>query len=110
MIKYSVNNYPINLILGWYGSKEMAIPEIQRPFVWKPVKVRNLIDSLYRGYPIGYLTVWRNPNVRLKNGKVSEGKKIIIDGQQRIISLITSILGEEIVTKDYKKNEDNYCF
>ena len=109
-MKYFVHNYPIDLILSWYRTKEMAIPEIQRPFVWKPVKVRNLIDSLYKGYPIGYLTVWQNPNVRLKNGENSGGKKIIIDGQQRVISLITSILGDKIITKDYKKTRITIAF
>ena len=103
MSDYSVNNYSIDIILNWYKSKEIAVPEIQRPFVWDSTKIRNLIDSLYNGYPIGYLTIWKNPNVRLRDGKIAEGKKIIIDGQQRVISLVTSILGEEIVTKDYKK-------
>ena len=103
MQKYSVNNYPIEIILSWYKSEEIAIPEIQRPFVWDATKVRNLLDSLYNGYPIGYLIIWKNPNVRLKDGKISEGKKILIDGQQRVISLITSILAKEIVTRDYKK-------
>jgi len=103
MPKYSVYNPSIDIILNWYKSKEIAIPEIQRPFVWDSAKVRNLLDSLYNGYPIGYLTIWKNSNVRLRNGEISEGKKILIDGQQRVISLITSILAKEIVTKDYKK-------
>lgn len=103
--KYSVNNFPVEIILNWYKSKEIAIPEIQRPFVWDSTKVRNLLDSLYQGYPIGYLIVWKNPNVKLKDGKSSEGKKILIDGQQRVMALITSILGNEIVNKDYKKQK-----
>jgi hypothetical protein len=48
-------------------SGEIAIPEIQRPFVWDATKVRNLLDSLYQGYPVGYLIAWRNPSVRLKD-------------------------------------------
>ena len=76
--KYSVNNHPVEIILSWYRSKEIAIPEIQRPFVWNSTKVRNLLDSLYRGFPIGYLIVWKNPNIKLKDGKTSEGKKILI--------------------------------
>ncbi|MCK5283499.1 MAG: DUF262 domain-containing protein [Nanoarchaeota archaeon] len=101
--KYSVNQDPAETILTWVNSGEIAIPEIQRPFVWDSTKVRNLIDSLYQGYPIGYLIIWRNPDVKLKDGKTSEGKKILIDGQQRIAALMTSILGEEILNKDYKK-------
>jgi uncharacterized protein with ParB-like and HNH nuclease domain len=31
--------------------------------VWEATKVRNLLDSLYHGYPVGYLIAWRNPNV-----------------------------------------------
>lgn len=103
--KYSVNNFPVEIILNWYRSKEIAIPEIQRPFVWDSTKVRNLLDSLYQGYPVGYLIVWKNPNVKLKDGKNSEGKKILIDGQQRVMALITSILGQEIVNSDYKKQK-----
>lgn len=103
--KYSVNNFPVEIILNWYRSKEIAIPEIQRPFVWNSTKVRNLLDSLYQGYPIGYLIVWKNPNVKLKDGKSSEGKKILIDGQQRLMSLITSILGHEVVNKEYQKQK-----
>lgn len=103
--KYSVNNFPVEIILNWYKSKEIAIPEIQRPFVWDSTKVRNLLDSLYQGYPIGYLIVWKNPNVKLKDGKSSEGKKILIDGQQRVMALITSILGQEVINKDYQKQK-----
>ncbi|MDD4898175.1 MAG: DUF262 domain-containing protein [Methanocellales archaeon] len=103
--KYSVNNFPVEIILNWYRSNEIAIPEIQRPFVWDSTKVRNLLDSLYQGYPIGYLIVWKNPNVKLKDGKSSEGKKILIDGQQRVMSLITSILGKEVVNKEYQKQK-----
>ena len=55
-------------IAEWVKSGEIAIPEIQRPFVWEPVKVRNLLDSLYQGFPVGYLIAWRNPTVRLKDG------------------------------------------
>ena len=53
--KYSVNQQFTETILAWYNSKEIAVPEIQRPFVWNSTKVRNLMDSLYQGYPIGYL-------------------------------------------------------
>jgi len=101
--KYSVNQQFTETILAWVNSGEIAIPEIQRPFVWDSTKVRNLIDSLYQGYPIGYLIVWKNPNVRLKDGKTSEGKKILIDGQQRIMALITAILGKEVINKEYQK-------
>ena len=53
MQKYSVNQHLIDTILAWVNSGEIAIPEIQRPFVWDSSKVRDLMDSLYQGYPIG---------------------------------------------------------
>ena len=83
-------------------SKEIAIPEIQRPFVWENAKVRDLLDSLYRGYPVGYLITWRNPNVKLKDGTVSSGKRVLIDGQQRVTALMASLLGIVVLNKDYE--------
>jgi hypothetical protein len=86
--------------LGQAG--EIAIPEIQRPFVWEAVKVRNLLDSLYQGYPVGYLIAWRNPTVRLKDGTPSAGKRILIDGQQRVTALMAGLLGREVLTEEYE--------
>jgi hypothetical protein len=99
--RYSVTPHPIETVLTWVKSGEIAIPEIQRPFVWGATKVRNLLDSLYLGYPIGYLIVWRNPSVRLKDGTSAAGKRILIDGQQRVTALMAALLGREVLTKDY---------
>jgi len=101
--RYSVTPQPIETLLTWVKSKEIAIPEIQRPFVWEATKVRNLLDSLYRGFPVGYLIAWRNPTVKLKDGTHSAGKRILIDGQQRVTALMTSLLGEEVLNKDYER-------
>ena len=101
--QYEVNQHHIETILNWVAVKEIAIPEIQRPFVWDASQVRDLMDSLYKGYPVGYLIGWRNPSVRLKDGTLSQGKKILIDGQQRVTALTAAILGQEVVDKDYRK-------
>lgn len=108
--KYSVNQHPIQTLLTWIKSGEIAIPEIQRPFVWNATKVRDLIDSLYQGYPIGYLIAWRNPTVRLKDGSKSEGKRILIDGQQRVTALMASLLSVTIINKDYKTTKIKISF
>lgn len=100
--RYFVTPHPIETLLTWVKSGEIAIPEIQRPFVWDATKVRNLLDSLYLGYPVGYLIVWRNPSIKLKDGTTSAGKRILIDGQQRITALMAALLGREILTKDYE--------
>jgi len=101
--RYTVTPHPIETLLSWVKSGEIAIPEIQRPFVWEATKVRNLLDSLYRGYPVGYLIAWRNPTVKLKDGSPSAGKRVLIDGQQRVTALMAALLGQEVVTKDYEK-------
>ncbi len=100
--RYSVTPHPIETLLTWVKSGEIAIPEIQRPFVWDATKVRNLLDSLYHGYPVGYLIAWRNPTVKLKDGTSAAGKRILIDGQQRVTALMAALLGREVLTKDYE--------
>ncbi|MAB68009.1 MAG: hypothetical protein CL662_14315 [Bacteroidetes bacterium] len=103
MAKYSVHQQPVETLLSWIKAGEIAIPEIQRPFVWKASKVRDLIDSLYHGYPVGYIITWRNPDVKLKNGELSAGKKVLIDGQQRITALTAAIVGQRVLNKNYKE-------
>lgn len=110
MQKYAVNQQLIETLLAWVNSGEIAIPEIQRPFVWDSSKVRDLMDSLYQGYPIGYVIAWRNPNVRLKDGSLSEGKKILIDGQQRVTALTAAILGQYVVNKIYQRVKIKIAF
>lgn len=109
-LNYSVNQNQVDIILNWILSGEIAIPEIQRPFVWNSTKVRDFVDSLYRGYPVGYLIVWKNPNVRLKDGSISSGKKILVDGQQRVSALMAALLGKEIVDKDYRRKRIYIAF
>lgn len=101
--KYSAQCLMLDTIIGQINSGEIAIPEIQRPFVWKASQVRDLIDSLYRGYPAGYLIISQSPNMKLKDGSRSVGKKIMIDGQQRVTAMMTAIAGKQILDKDFKK-------
>lgn len=103
MSKYSINPQPVEILLSWIKSGDIAIPEIQRPFVWTGSKVRDLIDSLYEGYPVGYIITWRNPDIRLKDGTLSAGKRVLIDGQQRITALTAAVVGQKVLNKDYKK-------
>ena len=108
--KYNPNSLSVSAILGLIASGDIAIPEIQRPFVWKKTQVRDLLDSLYKGYPTGYLIIWKNPNVKLKDGSVSAGKKILIDGQQRVTALMTAIAGIPVVNANYKKERIKIAF
>ena len=110
MIKYEVNNSSIDGILSFIKNGEIAIPEIKRPFVWDSSKVRDLIDSLYKGYPVGYIITWKNPDVKLKDGTFALGKKVLIDGQQRITALTAAILGQEVFGSDYRKKRIKIAF
>ena len=108
--KYNASNIALEQILNFIKSGEIAIPEIQRPFVWKPKQVRDLIDSLYTGYPTGYLIISQSPNIRLKDGTLAEGKKIMIDGQQRVTALMTAIMGMDIINADFQKKRVKIAF
>ena len=108
--KYNASNITVEQILNFIKSEEIAIPEIQRPFVWKPKQVRDLIDSLYTGYPTGYLIISQSPNMKLKDGTLSEGKKILIDGQQRVTALMTAIMGYEVIDSDFEKKRIKISF
>ena len=100
---YSVTQLSVQTILGYIRGGDIAIPEIQRPFVWSATKVRDLLDSLYNGYPTGYLIVWQNPDVKLKDGRNAVGKKVLIDGQQRVTALMAAVVGIEVFDDDYNK-------
>jgi hypothetical protein len=108
--KYNASNIAIEQILNFIKSGEIAIPEIQRPFVWKPKQVRDLIDSLFTGYPTGYLIISQSPNMKLKDGSLSEGKKIMIDGQQRVTALMTAIMGMEVINSEFEKKRIKISF
>ncbi|MCD8288395.1 MAG: DUF262 domain-containing protein [Prevotella sp.] len=77
---------------------------------WKPKQVRDLIDSLYEGYPTGYLIISQSPNIKLKDGSISVGKKIMIDGQQRVTALMTAIVGMDIINSDFQKKRIKISF
>ena len=108
--KFTTYPLSISAILGLIKANDIAIPEIQRPFVWKSKQVRDLMDSLYKGYPVGYIILWKNPNVKLKDGKISAGKKVLIDGQQRVTALMTALVGQNIINEDYKTTRIKIAF
>lgn len=110
MAKFDVNNVSVETLLGYVKDNIIAIPEIQRPFVWDSTKVRDLIDSLYNEYPVGYIITWKSPDVKLKDGSLSEGKQILIDGQQRITALTAALLGQEVLDSNYKKKRIKIAF
>ncbi len=88
----------------------IGLPDLQRPFVWKDNKVRDLLDSMLRGFPIGYIMLWESPAQYDRTSHIGNGKKIyeepddlVIDGQQRLTALLAAMEGIKIKDKDYKE-------
>lgn len=83
----------------------LSLPELQRPFVWKRTKVRDLLDSMYRGYPVGYLLFWKSPEgARVKEIAGIRSKtpsRVIVDGQQRLTSLYAVLRGEPLLDENF---------
>ena len=110
MSTFETKNMAVSSLLTAIRDGNIAIPEIQRPFVWDAVKVRDLMDSMYHGYPIGFIITWRNSDTRLKDGSISSGKSIIIDGQQRITALTAAMVGQEVLNKKFLKKRIKISF
>ena len=108
--KFTLMQYSVSAILGLIEAQQFVIPEIQRPFVWRRSQVRDLIDSLYNGYPTGYIITWKNPDVRTKDGVTANGKHVLIDGQQRVTALMAAISGIEVLDDDFHKDRIRIAF
>ena len=99
-------NYQLGDLVGYVELGEIGLPDIQRPFVWKNAKVRDLFDSMYRGYPVGYLLFWQNAHQEHTKGIGTDDKQkpprlLIVDGQQRLTSLYAVVRGIPVVRENY---------
>ena len=114
-VDYSLSKLIHDIELG-----EIGLPDIQRPFVWTTAKVGDLFDSMYKGFPVGYLLFWSNS---LGNGTRQIGVKakqkvprlLIVDGQQRLTSLYAVLKGVPVLNEDYAEQRISiafrpYCF
>ena len=115
MALFTTTNYPVNALIEDIDLGKIGLPELQRPFVWPNVNVRNLFDSLYRGYPAGFLLFWETgadaglKGIGTKNEKAAP-KLAIVDGQQRLTSLYAVIKGTEVLRADFKKETIRIAF
>ncbi|MBQ9408894.1 MAG: DUF262 domain-containing protein [Clostridia bacterium] len=107
-VQRTVGELVNEVILGRIG-----LPDLQRPFVWRDNKVRELFDSMMKGYPIGYIMLWDSPN-DYENKKTSIGtnsktfdepKQLVIDGQQRLTALVAAMNGIYVKDKNFKNRE-----
>lgn len=106
---FTSKNLTVSYLVDQIDMGRLGLPELQRPFVWKDSKVRDLFDSMMRGYPIGYLMLWECPELKNKKAIGTEPhnydapKEVIIDGQQRLTSLYAVMKGKVIIGSDYKE-------
>lgn len=92
---------------------KIGLPDLQRPFVWEDSKVRDLFDSMLRGYPIGYVMLWEAPvDYGEKKSSIGGNKKIyeepkelVVDGQQRLTALVAAMYGVKVRDKGYNEKE-----
>lgn len=87
----------------------IGLPDIQRPFVWKDTKVRDLFDSMYKGYPVGFFLFWANAYTKSNKTIGTDGKQktpdlLIVDGQQRLTSLYAVAKAQEIIRENFNKD------
>lgn len=109
-VDYSLSKLVDDIELG-----EIGLPDLQRPFVWETVKVRDLFDSMYRGYPVGHLLFWESgaePGARQigTDGKQLAPKLLIVDGRQRLTSLFAVMKQQEVIDKNYVRRRLNIAF
>ena len=92
----------------------IGLPDIQRPFVWANHKVRDLFDSMYRGYPVGYLLFWKNGLAGDRTVGVGDKQRtpdmVIVDGQQRLTSLYAVVKGVPVVDKNWTRRTIQIAF
>jgi hypothetical protein len=109
------STYTVSGLIDDIRQGDVALPDIQRPFVWDGTKVRDLFDSMYKGFPVGYLLFWetgaeagaRQIGV---DAKEKAPKLLIVDGQQRLTSLYAVMTGAKIVRDDYSETRIRIAF
>lgn len=110
-------DYTLQQLVDAIEIGSLGLPDIQRPFVWEPTKVRDLLDSMYRGFPVGYLLLWENPPDdagKTQIGVTGHGHKrpsrLIIDGQQRLTSMYAVMTGKPVIDKDFRQKRIGISF
>ena len=109
-------DYTLDNLLTYIDIGDIGLPDIQRPFVWSSAKVRDLFDSMYRGFPIGYLLFWSSPGgnggkqIGLDHKGHSVPNLLIVDGQQRLTSLYAVFRGKPVVDSDYRQRQIEIAF
>ncbi len=119
MGKEMFDNIPSKVadLLADVKSGRIGLPDLQRPFVWKDNKVRELLDSMLKGYPIGYVMLWSSPAEYDNTAQIGKNDKLykrpddlVIDGQQRLTALLAAMYGVTIKDKNFKERRIRISF
>lgn len=109
-------DYDLSGLLHYIDIGDIGLPDIQRPFVWSNTKVRDLFDSMYRGFPVGYLLFWENANgngakqIGIGGKQHTVPSRLIVDGQQRLTSLFAVFRGKKVLDEDFREREIEIAF
>lgn len=112
---FNITTLKISQLVTKIETGDIALPELQRHFVWENKKVRDLIDSLYKGLPTGLLILWDVGIVednfkQIGSNKPSHPTSLIIDGQQRLTSLYAVLTGDSVIDKKFNKKQIKISF
>ena len=109
-------HYSLGNLIGDIGLGRIGLPDIQRPFVWSNAKVRDLFDSMYRGYPVGYFLFWQTGAEGVDTKVIGDTNKqkapslLIVDGQQRLTSLYAVIRREAVLRENFEREHIRIAF
>src|ERR1035437_2500375 len=108
--------YSVHGLIEDIHKGRIALPEIQRPFVWGATKARDLMDSMYKGFPVGYLLFWETGAADGGARQIGFGVKervpqlVIVDGQQRLTSLYAIMTGTKVLRNVYSESGIRIAF
>ena len=109
-------DYDLHALIKYISLGEIGLPDIQRPFVWKNTKVRDLFDSMYKGYPVGYFLFWQNGFAKSGDRQIGTDQKqlpprlVIVDGQQRLTSLFAVVNGIPVIRDNFGTEKIQIAF
>ena len=117
-VLYKRVDYKLENLLLDVETGKLGLPDLQRPFVWQNSKVRDLFDSMMKGYPVGYLMLWDTPSDNGDGGRQigisshphDSPKQLIIDGQQRLTSLYAVMYGKPILDFKFRERPISIAF
>lgn len=113
-VVFNNTSYEISNLVSDIDSGIIALPDLQRPYVWKDKQIRDLFDSLYKGLPTGLIILWKIGETEefkpIGFDKSTTPNRLVIDGQQRLTSLYVIFTGKSVLDKNYQERYPKIAF